>query len=279
MEEWKEYLLNEEKAVNTIEKYIRDVENFIIFLDKRELTKLECINWKKELLKDHKETSINSMIAALNKYLEWIGKADMKIKQYKIQRAMYREKEREISKEEYVKILKSAKEKKDKRDYLIISIIGSMGIRVSELCYITVKSIQTGIVDIYNKGKSRTLRIPAKLLKAIQEYVKKREIDSGAVFIGKDGKPLHRSTVWSLIKRLAAKSGVDKEKLFPHNLRHFYAVINYQLYHDLGLLASLLGHSSIETTSIYTRKAEDTKTNDRIFEEIGEGGGDIIAIM
>ena len=60
-----------------------------------------------------------------------------------------------------------------------------------------------------------------------------------------------------MMKDLADKAGVPKEKVFPHNLRHLFAREFYRETHDIVRLASILGHSSIETTRIYTKETED----------------------
>lgn len=77
------------------------------------------------------------------------------------------------------------------------------------------------------------------------------------IFSTRNGTPLDRKQIWQMLKNLADKAGVPREKVFPHNLRHLFAREFYRHTHDIVKLASILGHSSIETTRIYTKETED----------------------
>lgn len=157
-----------------------------------------------------------------------------------------------MSKTEYEKLLKAAKKKNNEQLNLLMQTICSTGIRVSELRAITVSSVKCRQATINCKGKMRVIILPNELCKMLMRYIKERNIISGPVFVTRNGKPLDRSNIWRLMKNLCDDAGVSKSKVFPHNLRHLFARTYYSIEKDIVRLADILGHSSVNTTRIYT---------------------------
>lgn len=139
----------------------------------------------------------------------------------------------------------------------LIQTICATGIRVSELKFITVEAVKSGRTVVNCKNKRRVIFIPVTLQKLLKEYIKKAGIKSGSVFVTKSGKPLNRSNIWRDMKALCKKAKVNPDKVFPHNLRHLFARTFYSIEKDIVRLADLLGHSSINTTRIYTMETGD----------------------
>ena len=81
----------------------------------------------------------------------------------------------------------------------------------------------------------------------------------------RNGTPVHRNNVWAEMKKLSVEAGICEEKVYPHNLRHLFARTFYEREKDVLLLADLLGHSSVDTTRIYTRISEQ-HLNEEILE-------------
>lgn len=133
--------------------------------------------------------------------------------------------------------------------------ICSTGIRISELCYMTVDAIKLQRAEVRCKGKNRTVLLPKDLCRLLSKYVEEEKIKKGPIFITKNNKPLNRRTVWKDMKNLCKDAGVAPSKVFPHNLRHLFAKTFYSQEKDIVRLADLLGHSSINTTRIYTIEA------------------------
>ncbi len=130
--------------------------------------------------------------------------------------------------------------------------ICSTGIRVSELKFVTAEAVQAGTCEVKNKGKIRQVFLPKALQKKLVKYIQIRKIKSGPVFVTKSGVPLDRSNIWADMKKLCESARVSREKVFPHNLRHLFARTYYSIQKDIVRLADILGHSSINTTRIYT---------------------------
>lgn len=251
-EKWKryeEFLVEGEKSPATVRKYIHDIQAFYLWLEEKELSKETLKEYKSWLSEHYKISSANSMIISLNLYLKFCGHAECCLKTFKTQKKMFLEKDLELSKEEYFRLLRAAG--KGSRLQAVMETIAATGIRVGELRFISVRSVCSGQAEIDNKGKHRIVMLPSKLTVKLRRYAKKHGIKAGSIFITRTGKPVDRSNLWSEMKRLCEKAGVSKEKVFPHNLRHLFARAFYAVKHDITRLADILGHSSIETTRIY----------------------------
>ena len=245
-----QHLLEAEKAPATIEKYLRDVTAFFRFAGNTEITKEVLIAYKEHLLKEYKPASINSMLAALNHFFAYCG-WDLHVKALKVQHAVFLDEAKELTKEEYFRLLDAAKRQKNERLWLLIQTLCATGIRVSELQFITVEAAKQGSTAIRCKGKNRTILLPGSLRKELLRYAKVRKIKAGSIFLTRTGRMMNRSNIWRALKALWKTAGVLASKVFPHNLRHLFATAFYEAAKDISRLADVLGHSSINTTRIY----------------------------
>ncbi len=252
---FKEYLIDEEKSVATLDKYIRDIIVFMNWSNDRELGKSLVLEYKQEIIEKYAPTSVNSIISSLNSFFVYNEWYDLKVKSIKIQKQIFANKDKELTKAEYERLLKAAKSKNNQRLYYLMQTICSSGLRVSELKYVTTDAIRCGQATINCKGKMRIVILPKQLCKMLKEYIKENNIKSGSVFVSKNGKPLDRSNIWSDMKKLCESAGVSKDKVFPHNLRHLFARTYYTLQKDVVRLADILGHSNVNTTRIYTMES------------------------
>lgn len=246
-----EYLKEEEREQSTRRQYARDVERFFDYLKERSLTKKNAVEYKRELETQCRPVSVNAKLSALNSFFHFLGRDDLRLKLLKVQRRVYCPAEKELSRAEYLRLVKAAERGKDRRLSLLLQTICCMGIRVSEVRHITVEAVRKGEAVISLKGKTRIILIPKQLRIRLNEYIHQRKIVSGAVFVTRNGTPLDRSNVWKMMKALCSKAGVDKRKVFPHNLRRLFARCFYAVDKDIAKLADILGHSSINTTRIY----------------------------
>lgn len=251
------YLQEQEKSTATIKKYNHDLETAAEYAAGAELTRPLLISWKKHLTEIYAPTSVNSMLAALNGYLAFMGWSDLTVKPLKIQKSMFRDEKQELTRPEYERLVRAAEQKNNRRLSLIMQTLCATGVRVSELRFITVSAVKTGCVEIYNKGKRRKVFLPQPLCKILSRYIREQGILEGPVFVTKNGKPLNRSNIWRDMKALCESAGVDPAKVFPHNLRHLFARTYYSLEKDLSRLADILGHSNVNTTRIYTMESGD----------------------
>ena len=252
---FRDWLTEEEKSRNTTEKYIRDVRAFAAFLAESGgmlVSKLRVMAYKEMLQARYAVSSVNSMLVAVNRFLRYLGWDECCVRLLKCQRRVFREERRELSKAEYLRLVAAARRRRNERLSLLMETICSTGIRVSELRHITVEAIRRGRADISCKGKQRSIFLPKRLCRTLLQYVRKQRITAGCVFRSKNGRPLDRSNIWHEMKALCRAAGIEPSKVFPHNLRHLFARTVYTMEKDIVRLADLLGHSSIDTTRIYT---------------------------
>ena len=265
MEKFKAYLIQEEKSDLTVEKYVRDVGYFLNWMAERELSKQTALEYKAALAERYAVASVNSILSSLNCYFGYLGRHDCRVKSIKQQRQMFLEEKKELSQGEYARLIQAARGKP--RLCLLMQTICATGIRVSEHRFITVEAARTGYASVRMKGKSRVVFLPKKLCAALLRYARERGIKEGSVFVTASGRPLNRCNIWLEMKKLCTTAGVSREKVFPHNLRHLFARIYYAMEHDIVRLADLLGHSSIDTTRIYTM--ESGKTHRQQIDRMG----------
>lgn len=246
------YLKSEDRCVGTREKYLRDVKNFACFLDDGPLNKESVIAWRDTLVnKQYAPVTINSMIAAVNSFLRFVQRDDCRVRFLKIQRKLFREKSRELTRAEYEHLVDTAYSMGKERLALLMETICASGIRVSEVKYITVDAAKKSKTEIRLKGKVRCILLTKKLCHKLLKYAKKQKIVAGEIFLTSNGKSLSRGQIWAEMKKVCKMAGIEETKVFPHNLRHLFATVFYKVCKDVVKLADVLGHSSIDTTRLY----------------------------
>ena len=248
-------LREQERADQTIKKYAHDLSALAMWLNGRELNKENLIIWKQYLITRYAAASVNTMLAAINGFLSFMGYPEHKVRPVKIQRQIFCSTEKELTKAEYFRLIAAAKKKGNERLALVIQTICGTGIRVSELQFITAEAVRTGRAEVYCKGKRRSILLPKDLRKSLTTYLRVKKRTAGPVFLTKTGKPLDRSNIWRDMKALCKNAGVAPAKVFPHNLRHLFARTYYSLEKDILRLSDILGHSNITTTRIYTMES------------------------
>lgn len=260
-------LTAEEKSEATIEKYVRDLKRFAEYAGKDGAITKDCVIAYKQFIKtQYAATTVNGILASLNGFFKKMEWYDCVVKSLRIQRDAFRARERELGKDEYYKLVRMAKERRDERMYYLMQTICSTGIRVSELKFVTVEALKERRVEVALKGKNRVVLLPSALCKELKHYAKQNHVKSGSVFVTRSGKPMDRSNIFRAMKMLGKAAGVSLDKVFPHNLRHLFACTYYKAEKDIAHLADILGHSSIETTRIYltTSYEEQVKRIERL---------------
>ena len=245
-------LREDERSEGTIENYLRHIRAFAAWVQGRPVTKELAAEWKEHLVSsDYCPGTINTMLVSLNRFFGFLGWNDCQVKTLRIQRRLFREDCKELTREEYQRLIAAAQSTGRERLMLLMETICSTGIRVSEVKYITVEALKLGKAEISLKGKIRTILLPNKLCRKLLKYAKKQRTASGEVFLTRNGTGLSRKQIWAEMKSVCEKARVAASKVFPHNLRHLFARTFYKVCRDVARLADVLGHSSIETTRIY----------------------------
>lgn len=244
-------LQEDERSPATIENYLRHIRAFAAWAGGQAVTKDLATQWKEHLISQYRPGTVNTMLVSLNRFFAFLGWYDCQVKTLRIQRRLFREDSRELTRAEYERLVSAAQASGRERLVLLLETICSTGIRVSEVKYITVEALKLGKAEISLKGKIRTILLPNKLCRKLLKYAKKQKTVSGEVFLTRNGKGMSRKQIWAEMKSICAKAKVAATKVFPHNLRHLFARVFYKACRDVAKLADVLGHSSIETTRIY----------------------------
>lgn len=252
LREYEQFLRCEERSEGTIAKYIRDVQDFAEWIGAQEITKDHTSAWKGHLQEDgYAATTVNGKLSALNVFFRFAGWEECRVRLLKLQRRMFRSESKELTRQEYERLLRTAQALGRERLALLMETMCVSGIRVSEVQYITVEAAREGVAEVSLKGKIRTILLSRKLCRKLLKYAKKQKIVSGEIFLTRNGSSISRKQIWAEMKALCARAGVSASKVFPHNLRHLFARVFYRANKDIALLADILGHASIETTRIY----------------------------
>lgn len=224
-------------------------------LDDFGITKHETLTLVLRVPTSHAPATVNSILAAVNGFFRFMGWKDIAVKLLKIQKALFCDERRELTRAEYARLVSAAQKVGNERLSLVMQTICATGTRVSELRFITVEAVTTGRAEICNKGKRRTVFLPGRLRRLLRKYLQKQKKNAGAVFTTRTGRPLDRSNIWRDMKALCESADVEPGKVFPLNLRHLFARTYYSLEKDLSRMADILGHSSVNTTRIYTMES------------------------
>ena len=242
LEDFRNDLIDQERSAATVGKYMRDVQCFARYIEGKPLTRQAVLAYKAELGAQYAVSSANSMLAAVNAFMRFVGRHDLCVKQFKLQRQVYLPENKELTQEEYERLVITAYRRGNERLCLILQTICSTGIRVSELTAITVEAVRQGEAVVLMVKELRILLL---------NYAKAKEIAAGPIFVTRSGKSVSRSAVWRDMKKLCTWAGVSPQKVYPHNLRHLFARTFYGVEKDIAKLADILGHSSVDTTRIY----------------------------
>jgi integrase len=255
---YKQELEFDEFAPRTIKKYIVDAKRFIDFLDhNHDIDKNDAIEYKSMLMDKYKAKSVNSYLISLNKFLKYAKVDELVLKMLKIQEE-YSFGDI-INDQEYRRLMKYAESSGDIQLLMIMKVIKSSGCRISEIRFVTAEAIyetryKDTFIPIRSKGKNRMIIITNKTRNELLHYCKSKRLESGPIFT------YSYSTIWRHMKKVAGLAKINKDKVYPHIFRHYFAKLYLQNYsNSISELADILGHSSIETTRIYTRTTNEEK--------------------
>lgn len=252
------YLFQRELSLGTIKIYTRQAALFLEYLEDKTITKGETVAYKNRLRgAGRKASTTNLYIVAVNSYLKYAGHEDCVIRTQRLQRNRYPE--NVISASEYRQMISYARESGRVKYYYLIRVLVFTGIRISELSFLTAEVLPLGKFMVVSKGRTREVYLPARLVTELSEYCRLEQIRSGVIFKGNRNRPISRIAVYKMLVHMADMVGVEKKKAHPHSFRHLFAVTYMKQYANLTELADILGHSSLETTRIYTATTPEEK--------------------
>lgn len=219
--EFEEFLINKNKSRITLDKYMRDIRRFQIFLsDNSYQISQDTADKYIEILKnaDYSISSINTIISCINTFCNFIGRNDIHCVNLKKSKAESTNSDL-LTVDEYNQLLKTAINNNDYRIAMLIQVLGNTDIRLNELQYLTTHSLKIGKITVIRNREEYNVRIPDDLLDGLYKYIEHEEIITGVIFCTRKGTPLERSNIWRIIKKLAVDAGVNPDKVYPQNLK------------------------------------------------------------
>lgn len=262
IEDYKTSLRLSEKKDKTIAQYEGYILEFIDYAEadirtKEDITKEDLISFKEYMQREYKVNTVNIKITILNAFIEFIG-LDHSYKLKHLKKQQKATLENVLSQNDYERLLRIAESRNKTTMYYLMETLAEMGIRISELKYITVEAVKKGVAVFDSKGTvERKAFINKKLQKDLLKYCKDKGIDKGIIFISRNGNPLDEAYIYKEIQWIAGQARIKKSKAHPHSFRHLFAK-NYlsKPGHNIADLKNLLGHKNISTTEIYLQKSE-----------------------
>ena len=181
-------LREQERAPATVQKYVHDLTALLEYFHGAPVTKAALIQWKQDLTAAHAPATVNSMLAAVNGFFTFLCWRGLTVKLLKIQKSPFCDEGKELTRAEYARLVRAAERRENERLALVIQTICATGIRVSELCFITVEAVRTSRAEVCNKGKRRTVFLPDNLRKLLQKYIRAQKKDRRGGVHHPDGK-------------------------------------------------------------------------------------------
>lgn len=253
LKQYEESLATHEFAESTRLKYVRNAKWFTdkFSSNEKHLTKNQVIKFKDYV--QNKYTSvqtINSYITTINRFLHFCDLGDLTVAKVKTQSENVINDR--IYEHEYKRMLRKSKQLGWMDLHYLMRLMAETGIRVAERKSVTVEAINSSTLDfkVNNKGKWRIVPVPQKLSRELRKYAKSKGLESGPL-LNMD----YKKDIYNPLKRLAGICKIKKEKVTPHAFRHYFGFRYAEINGDSGItqLADIMGHSSVETTRVYTR--------------------------
>lgn len=176
--------------------------------------------WREELVEmEYTPGTVNMFLSIANSYLDFVGHRECQLaSQLKPKSSL----QPELTREEYVQLLRTAKALDKERLYLLVKLFASTGLSVQELPNVTVEAVQKGEIVHFPHKVEQRVRIPECLRKELSGYIRRNGYTSGPIFQNKDGGPLNRTYVSIAIRRLCVEARIPEEKGNPRCLKRLY---------------------------------------------------------
>lgn len=253
---FKKYLMKNGKSPLTIDSYLYDIKDFILFCNEHKNKNYEELVYlyKNNLLHRHlKIATINRKIISIKQYLKCID-SPIEINLEKLHNQNFLDDI--LIKQEINRMIKICEMYQDYRAKTLILSLYYTGMRISECLQLKISDIDKDYIEILGKGsKYRTVFIPKKLKDIWREYLSYRINKSDKLFTGREGA-IGRKTAHNIVKKYGSLAHIEPSKCHCHVLRHVYCKSLVDINTPLDTVASLAGHVSVSTTQIYTKRTK-----------------------
>lgn len=289
LKEFETYLLLEKGlSENTTTNYLRDLRQFLSYINKdvQAINEHDVEQYLSYLNEHYASSSITRKLVTLRQFFLYLTRNHLVSHNIMDNIDIPRSHEhlpRIISLETITQVLQAIDftSPEGKRDYLMILLCLTSGVRVSELVHLTTNdfNFKAKRIRVIGKGnKERLIPLDDKTSEMLEDFIrhdrhKLDKLDSTLIFLNHSGKMVSRENFYNILQKYAHKAGI-KEHFSPHTLRHTFATTLLDGEADLRSIQELLGHSDIATTTIYTHVANEKIVEDykRFFHRNKEEG-------
>lgn len=224
-----------DRAEGTIQFYRRKLQRFYQDLPADKIIRRGTLKqWQDALLADgYTPGSVNAFLSAANAFLDYIGH-----REYQLAGQLKEEKapQPELSRAEYLHLLRTAKALGKEKVYLLIKIFASTGLFAQELPEVTVEAVQEGKIICNQNKYKQIVTVPRCLQKELLDFAERSGIRSGAIFLTRDGKPMHRTYVSAAMKPVCEAARIADGRGNPKGLRKLYLSTKAGIESNISLL-------------------------------------------
>lgn len=210
-----------DRRKGTLDNYHRCLEDFLAWLPEgKEIFRERVYAYQEHLAERYTPGTVNMKMTTVNGLLDFLD-----LRECQVTAKLQVDKDEvkpELTRSEYLRMLAAAKANKDGRLYLLIKLFATTGIGVQEIVNVTVEAVQTGSVVTFPNRNRQEIRIPPCVQGEILSYAKENGIQSGPVFLTRQGTPLGRTSISNMVPRISKDARVEESKCTPRCLQKLY---------------------------------------------------------
>lgn len=223
---------SEQWNAETRRSYGRSLNELKAFLGKKSIPGIRTLEkWCASLRTvGYSERSINLRISAANNYFRWCGRTDLLMHHRRTETIPPSP---ELTRSEYLRLLKTARTLGKQRLYLLIKLFATTDLPLQCLEQVTTETICRGDAEIPLHGSVVSFECPDGLREELLAYASERQIEEGPIFVTRSGQPLNRSNLCREMQELCRKAGIEEQKGNPRSLRNLYQATQKELRADV----------------------------------------------
>lgn len=224
------------RARGTLDGYRRGMQRLYQALPERDkIIRQDTLRlWREQLLQQgYSATAVNQFMVAANGYLDYVHARGLQVTdKLKVEKEL----QPELSRDEYLRLLSTARALGRERVYLLVKVFGNCDLPVNELEHLTVEAAHAGMLSVDYNCSREIIRFPESICRELLSYAKRQGIERGSIFLTRDGAPMSRSNVTTGIRQLCVAAGVAEEKGSPRCLRKLYQTTRAGMERSIALL-------------------------------------------
>lgn len=221
IEEYMEEYRRQGYSEETVQGYQRKLKKLYEDLPEDKMIRRGTMDrWREQLIEEgYASSTVNGFLSASNTFLEYVGHREYQASE---KLRVREEPQPELTRTEYLRLLQAAKLQGKEKVYLLIKLFAITPMNVQELPKITVEAVERGRIEVSPNGVKAVVSLPEYLRRELLNYAHREGRLVGPIFVTKDGSPLSRTYVSTMIRQLCPAARVSEEKGNPRCLKKLY---------------------------------------------------------